>query len=192
MSKKKGRDGRPGGIRCPDCGQRSVHRQLVHDPTCPAARALDDLMVQDAAWFASRPGAEHRCRWIAAAERMELPTMAGREISAKSVIHVAQVKLGARARSLYVPGEDRVPAGVIGLFGHPSTFTLLERDKGALPRTRRGALPSGLLVQMFALPEGIDASSFLPDVDGLVVLQPGEALPVPLRLNPLPLFVLDH
>ncbi|MFY1668536.1 hypothetical protein ACN27G_01045 [Plantactinospora sp. WMMB334] len=179
MSKKKGRSGHPGGIRCPDCGRRSVRQQLVHDPTCPAAQAVEAIVAGDADWFASRPDAEHRCRWITAAERMEMPTMADREISEKSVIHVARIGPGVRARSLYVPGEDRIPAGVIGLFGHPSTFTLIERDKGALPRTRRAALPSGLQVQMFTLPAGVNASGFLADVDGLVVLLPGDALPVP-------------
>jgi hypothetical protein len=156
-----------------------VGQQLVHDPTCPAARALDELMVQDADWFAARPEAQHRCRWITAAERMELPTMAGGAISAKSVIHVAQMQPGVRARSLYVPGRDQVPAGAVGLFGHPATFALLERDNGALPPTPVGGLVTGLQVAMFKLPAGVDSSDFLPDVEGLVVLHAGDALPVP-------------
>ena len=178
MAKKKGRSGRtPAGITCPDCGRRVVGQQLVHDPSCPAARALDDLMVQDADWFTAHPGGWHRCRWITAAERMELPAMAGHQIPGKSVIHVAQIGPGVRTRSLYVPGDSLIPASTVGLFGHPSTFTLLERAHSALPRTRVAVHPSGLQVMMFHIPEG--SGDLVADFDGLVVLRPGDALPVP-------------
>lgn len=179
MPKKKGRSGHPGGIKCPDCGRRSVQQQLMHDPTCPAARALDDLMIQDADWFASRPDARHRCRWITAAELMELPAIAGRKLSQKSVIHVEQMQPGMRQRTVLVPGDDVIQPATVGLFGHPSTFKILEASNAPLPPTRAGALPSGLEVRMFALPAGASADDFNSDLDGLVVLRPGDALPVP-------------
>ena len=84
---------------------------------------------------------------------------------------------GARIRSLYVPGDELIPAGTVGLFGHPSTFRLLEDAHSALPRTRVGVHPSGLQVMMFRLPDG--AGDLVADFDGLVVLRPGDALPVP-------------
>ena len=179
MPKKKRPSGHPGGMRCPDCGRRSVRQQLVHDPTCPAARALDDLMVQDADWFATRPDAEHRCRWITAAELMELPSHAGRQLSPKSVIHVQQLQPGVRQRAVDVPGSETLPGKTVALFGHPSTYALATRDMGPLPATRTGALPSGLEARTFTLPPGIDADDFSPDVEGLVLLRPGDALPVP-------------
>jgi hypothetical protein len=180
VPKKKGRSGHPGGIKCPDCGQRSVRQQLVHDPTCPAARALDGLMIQDADWFAARPDARHRCRWITTAELMELPTVADRKLSPKSVIHIEQLQPGIRQRSILVPGDEVIQPSMLGLFGHSSTFTLLEASTAPLPPTHTGVLPSDLQVRLFALPAGDSADELVSDLDGLIVLRPGDALPVPL------------
>lgn len=179
MAKKRSRGGQRDEFMCPDCGRRLVGRELTHDPTCPAARALDDLMVQDAAWFAARPDANHRCRWITAAERMGPPAVAGQSIPSRSVIHVVQLKPGIRARSLYVPGGDLVQPGAFALFGHPSTFALAQRRLGTLPPTYTGRLPSGLEARFFALRPGTSADEFKPEADGLVVIRSGEALPVP-------------
>lgn len=184
MSKKrKQTGGHPGGsIVCPDCGRRSSSsRKLVHDPTCPAAGALDQLMVEDAKWFGDHPGAEHRCRWITPAELMEFGPLAGRQLSPHSVIHVQQLEPGVRARAVFVPGDESVADGVMALFGHPSTFALVNQNLGPLPSTATGMLPSGLEVRLYSLPEGVAAGDLAQniDIDGLVVLLPGASLPVP-------------
>jgi len=48
---------------CPDCS--GLHRDaaradLHHDPTCPAAASLAEVMADDRAWFADHPGARER------------------------------------------------------------------------------------------------------------------------------------
>jgi hypothetical protein len=140
---------------------------------------LDDLMVTDREWFEERPGARHRCRWINAAELIGLGDVAGRKLSSKSVIHVAQIEPGVRTRALYVPGDDVVPSGTIGFFGHRSTFELLGTRNEPLPQTMRGVLPAtDLEVQLFELPPNADPATFKPEADGLVVLLPGNAMPV--------------
>jgi hypothetical protein len=162
---------------CSDCGRQTVGGELVHDPTCPAARGLDDLMVSDAGWFEERSGARHRCRWITAVERMELGDVAKTSLAAKTVIHVEQLQQGMRRRAVYVPGVETVPVGTVGFFGHPSTFDLTTPQ--AWPSTQTAALPNGLQVRLFALPPEVDPSALIPEMDGLVVLSPGDALPVP-------------
>ena len=144
------------------------------------ATSLDALMVADAAWFEQRPDAEHRCRWITAAERMELPVVAGRSLPPMSVIHVTQIEPGVRRREVYVPGDDRVPAGLVGLFGHRASFALAEQTHGSIPATRTGELAGGLEARLFRLPEGLEPDGFV-EFDGIVVLRPGDALPVPFR-----------
>ena len=136
-------------------------------------------MVGDREWFEARPDARHRCRPITAAERVEFGGMAGVKLSSRSVIHVAQIKPGVRQRVLYVPGTEAVPDGTPGFFGHRSTFELLEAANEPLPETWRGVLASGLEVALFALPPNISPESVRPDVHGLVVLLPGDGLPVP-------------
>ncbi|MFC3736929.1 hypothetical protein [Paractinoplanes deccanensis] len=144
------------------------------------ATSLDALMVTDAAWFEQRPDAQHRCRWITAAERMELPVAAGRSLSPKSVIHVTQIEPGVRRRQVLMPGDEFVPAGLVGLFGHRASFALAERDRGPIPVTRTGELAGGLEARFFRLPDGLEPDGFV-EFDGIVVLRPGDALPVPFR-----------
>ena len=72
-----------------------------------------------------------------------------------------------------------MPDGTPGFFGHRSTFELLEAANEPLPETWRGVLASGLEVALFALPPNISPESVRPDVHGLVVLLPGDGLPVP-------------
>ncbi|MET7820501.1 hypothetical protein [Micromonospora zamorensis] len=142
--------------------------------------SLDALMVADAAWFEQRPDAEHRCRWITAAERMELPVAAGRSLSPKSVIHVTQIDSGVRRREVYIPGDELVPARSVGLFGHRASFALAERNHGPIPATHTGVLAGGLEARLFRLPDGLEPDGFV-EFDGIIVLRPGDALPVPFR-----------
>lgn len=174
------RSGHPAGKRCPDCGQRPVNGTLTHDPTCPVAKALDDLLVADAAWFEQHPGVSHRCRFITSAERMELPMIAGTSLSPRTVIHVAQIEPGLRTRSVYVPGDEPVRPGIVALFGHPLTFARAVQALGPIPATYTGVLPSGLEVRLFRLPPGLSPERSGIEVDGLVVLLPGDFLPVPV------------
>ena len=137
-------------------------------------------MVSDAGWFEERSGARHRCRWITAVERrgrMESRDVAKTSLPAKTVIHVEQLQPGVRRRAVYVPSAETVPAGTVGFFGHPSTFDLTTPQ--AWPSTQTAALPNGLQVRLFALPPEVDPSALIPQTDGLVVLSPGDALPVP-------------
>jgi len=152
---------------------------LTHDPTCPVALATDELMVSDREWFETWPGVQHRCRAITNGERMELGQVAQRSLPVESVIHVQQLGPDKRARSLYVPGDQLVEAGVVALFGHPETFDYVAAQQGqTLPSTPRGVLPSGLEARMFQLPDGVDATTFITELDGIVVVRPGVGLPV--------------
>ena len=180
MSGKRSRRDRARSNQCSDCGKQSVSGRLVHESTCPAARALDDQMVLDRDWFEAWPGAVHRCRPITADERMELGDVAGTQIRAEALIHVKQMAPGLRARSLYVPGPDVVQLGTIGLFGHPLTFEYLAKGGLLLPPTHSGVLPTGLEVRVFAIPPNIHPTTFRTDgIDGVIVLLPDAALPVP-------------
>lgn len=106
--------------------------------------------------------------------------MAGTQIGPEAIIHVQQLELGTRTRSLYVPGSDIVQPGTIGLFGHPSTFEYLAKDSLPLPLTWRGVLPTGLEVRTFALPPNTSATAFRTDgVDGVIALLPDTSLPIP-------------
>jgi hypothetical protein len=136
-------------------------------------------MIADAAWFEERPDVSHRCRFITNAERMEMPFYAGTALSPRTVIHVAQLKPGMRVRSVYVPGDEPVRPGVVALFGHPLTFTHVERTLGPVPATHTGVLPSGLEARLFRLPPGVRPEGSEIETDGLVALVPGDYLPVP-------------
>lgn len=110
---------------------------------------------------------------------MELGQIAQRSLPVESVIHVQQLEPGKRARSLYVPGDQLLESGVLALFGHLETFDYLASQGNPLPPTRRGVLASGLEARMFRIPQGADGMTFTDEVDGIVVILPGAALPVP-------------
>ena len=166
--------------QCPDCGARTVRGRLTHLDTCPAARALEVLMVADAKWFVDHPGAVHRCRWITAAERMELGAMTDSSLPDRSAVHVQQLEPGVRRRALYLPGDETIPAGTIGLWGHPETFARVEGVMAAeLPQTHTGTLPDGLQVRLFQAPATMDAGAGYAEFDGLLVLSSADRLPVP-------------
>jgi hypothetical protein len=145
--------------------------------------AVDELMISDAEWFKQRPGIDHRCRWITAAERMEMGDAAGRSLSPDSVIYVKQLEPGVRARALYIPGNELVQAGVVGVFGHSATFEYLAKKGLPLPETSTGRLEgTDLEVRLFRLPSGFAEENLKSaEVEGVVIVSPGGALPVPFR-----------
>ncbi len=79
-----------------------------------------------------------------------------------------------------MPGDEFVPAGSVGLFGHRASFALAERNRGPIPATRTGELAGGLEARLFRLPDGLEPDGFV-EFDGIIVLRPGDALPVPFR-----------
>lgn len=179
MAKKRPTRRRPRpAVHCMDCGQRPVSGELHHDPTCPAAAALDAVMVDDRQWFETHPDAMHRCRDIYPAEITELADMAGSRPPAGAIIHVQQLAPGVRGRALYVPGDNVIPAGALGLFGHPDTFKIVEESMGSISATWRAALPNGMQLRLFSAPPGVPAGpAFLSE--GLAVLPAGGRFPIP-------------
>jgi len=90
---------------CPDCG--GLHRDaergvLHHDPTCPAAASLAEVVAADADWFADRPGARERRRPLTAAERAEHEIAYGpvpEGMAWAGEVRVVQMAPGIRGRS---------------------------------------------------------------------------------------------
>ncbi len=93
---------------CPDCS--GLHRDaaradLHHDPTCPAAASLAEVMADDRAWFADHPGARERRRPLTAAERAEHEIAYGPSpdgMAWAGEVRVVQMAPGLRARSFAV------------------------------------------------------------------------------------------
>jgi hypothetical protein len=113
---------------------------------------------------------------------MEWGDMGGARVSAEAIVHVRQVKPGVRTRELYVPGAERVKDQTVGLFGHPATFEYLAAHGKEVPATQTGVLPTGLELRFFTLPVGISPAAFKTDeIDGVIVLPPGAAWPVPFE-----------
>ncbi|MET8757227.1 hypothetical protein [Lentzea sp. NPDC004782] len=166
--------------QCSDCGKWSVKGHLEHAPTCPVVRGIDNQMIEDHEWFAARPGLEHRCRVVTSAERMEFGDIVGGSLPVGTIIHVQQLEPGVRTRAVYVPGEEPIESGTVGVFGHPQTFDYLVSQGRPLPATKTAALPNGLEVRVFSLPVDVAASTFATsDVEGVVVVPPGIGMPVP-------------
>lgn len=167
-------------VQCSDCGKWSVKGHLEHAPTCPVVRGIDNQMIDDHEWFAARAGLEHRCRVVTPAERMELGDIVGGELPVGTIIHVQQLEPGVRTRAVYVPGEEPIESGTVGVFGHPQTFDYLVSQGRPLSATWTAALPNGLEVRVFSLPADVAASTFATsDADGVVVVPPGIGMPVP-------------
>lgn len=99
---------------CPDCsGLRhdADRAELHHDPTCPAAASLAEVVADDRTWFAARPGARERRRPLTAAERVELYRLHGPAPEGavwRGAVVVVQMAPGVRGRSFAGVSLQRV------------------------------------------------------------------------------------
>lgn len=99
-----------------------------------------------------------------------------------ALIHVQRRDAGTRTRQLYVlASETCVPAGTIGVWGHPTSFDRDPSRSFGQSQTQTLTLPGyELVVRLFALPPNHGQLNVGLEIDGLgvVTLGPGTALPV--------------
>ena len=87
---------------CPDCAAEFEGTQLVHEPTCPMARGVDEVCDRDREFFEQHPHEQYFTRPMAPAERQTMAHIdpAG---AAASHVHVLRVP-GGRVRQ-FCSGE---------------------------------------------------------------------------------------
>lgn len=99
---------------CPDCHHPLVE-EVQHDAGCPLARAVDEAVADDSAWFSDHPGAQRRRRPPVRAEVVEAMAARGvilephTQILGEIVVHA--VRPGVRVRDVTSVFIDLTPRG---------------------------------------------------------------------------------
>jgi len=80
--------GKTADLACPDCG-------AGHLPTCPLARAVEEVVQGDVSWFRKHPRSNKRTRSVTPAEVSEMAFSAGfRPLGDVSVMRASATVLG--------------------------------------------------------------------------------------------------
>ena len=92
---------------CPDCCARfNNDRELIHEPTCPLGKSIEDTCDDDRRWFADNPGETVRIRAATHAEVQDLTHLAP-TVARPTRVHVHNLAWG-RSRRFISAGDDQM------------------------------------------------------------------------------------